>query len=463
MISIQSRNRIEETIKEASSVNETKYFNNDSKYSTDTETIQYFKKEVIRKIAEQLARAPMEDGADFDNYIYTVINGLDNNSVIPKKDKVKLVQDVKKDVFGYGPLETLISDDEISEIMVNGPKQIKIEIDGKLYDTNITFDNDEHVRKVINRIVSPIGRHVDEANPMVDARLPNGSRVNIIIPPVSLSGSCITIRKFRAIPFTMKDLLEINTLSEEMALFLEQAVYGRLNIIISGGTGSGKTTFLNVLSSYIPESERIITIEDSAELKLHQNHVISLESRPANIEGSGEITIRDLVVNALRMRPDRIIVGEVRSGETIDMLQAMNTGHDGSLTTVHANSARDALARIETTALMSGLDVPAESVRQQSASAFNLIVQQTRLRDGTRKIVSIDEVCGYSDGVVTTQQLFRFVHDENLSSSNPHDMVKGHYEALGIIPKCADKMMENGAVLDNAWFTSKRFEQKYKR
>ena len=319
---------------------------------------------------------------------------------VQRGDREPLAQEMYNDILGYGPIQELVDSDDYSEIMVNGPNQIYVEHKGKLKLTDIKFRDEEHLMNTIDRIVSAVGRHIDEASPMVDARLPDGSRVNVIIPPLSLVGAVLTIRKFGKKPITAKQLVEWGSLSPKMLNFLEACVKGKLNIIVSGGTGSGKTTLLNVLSSYIPSDERIVTIEDSAEVQLHQDHVVTLESRPANIEGKGAITIRDLVVNALRMRPDRIIVGEVRSKETLDMLQAMNTGHDGSLTTTHANSPRDAVSRLETMVMMGGVELPSKAIRDQIASAIDLIVQQSRLRDGTRKVVSVTEVTGMEGNVV---------------------------------------------------------------
>lgn len=303
----------------------------------------------------------------------------------------------------------------------------------------------------IDRIVSAVGRHIDEASPMVDARLPDGSRVNVIIPPLSLVGAVLTIRKFGKKPITAKQLVEWGSLSPKMLNFLEACVKGKLNIIVSGGTGSGKTTLLNVLSSYIPSDERIVTIEDSAEVQLHQDHVVTLESRPANIEGKGAITIRDLVVNALRMRPDRIIVGEVRSKETLDMLQAMNTGHDGSLTTTHANSPRDAVSRLETMVMMGGVELPSKAIRDQIASAIDLIVQQSRLRDGTRKVVSVTEVTGMEGNVVQMQDIFKYEHT---GETGVDGKFIGDFVATGIIPNALEKIRENGVAVNNDWFTN---------
>lgn len=320
----------------------------------------------------------------------------------------KVVQEIINDVTGYGPINPLLQDPEITEVMVNGPEMVYFEKEGKLELANIKFRDDEQVMQVIEKIVAPLGRRIDESSPMVDARLPDGSRVNAIIPPLALNGPTITIRKFAKEPYTVEDLMNFGTLTREMAIFLDACVKAKLNIFISGGTSSGKTTTLNVMSSFIPNDERIITIEDAAELQLSQEHIISLESRPPNIEGKGAITIRDLVRNSLRMRPDRIIVGEVRGEETLDMLQAMNTGHDGSLATGHANSPRDMIARLETMVLMAGIELPVKAIRQQIAGAINLIVHQSRLKDGSRKIVNITEIQGLEGDVVVLQDIFMF-------------------------------------------------------
>src|SRR5678809_794609 len=313
---------------------------------------------------------------------------------LTRAERVRMLEQITDEIIGLGPLEPLLRDESVSEIMVNGPRQVYIERAGKLEMTNVVFQNDDHVMRIIDRIIAPIGRRVDESSPMVDARLTDGSRVNAIIPPLSLVGPVITIRKFSASPFTVEDLIRFGTATADMFEFLRACVEARLNIFVSGGTGSGKTTTLNVLSSFIPDDERIVTIEDAAELQLRQEHVVTLESRPANIEGKGAIPIRELVRNSLRMRPDRIVVGECRSGEALDMLQAMNTGHDGSLTTIHANTPRDTLARLETLVLMAGFDLPVRAIREQMASAVDLIVQISRLRDGSRRVTHITEVQG---------------------------------------------------------------------
>jgi len=314
--------------------------------------------------------------------------------LLTRSEKDKLFDQIIAEILGFGPLEILLADDTVTEIMVNGPKNIYIEQKGRLTRTAVTFENDDHVMRVLDRIVAPLGRRIDESSPTVDARLPDGSRVNAVIRPIALCGPTITIRKFSKKPMTVEDLIRFGSMTQEIAQFLRACVIARLNCVVSGGTGSGKTTLLNVLSGFIPNDERIVTIENAAELQLRQEHVVSLETRPANIEGRGEISIQDLVVNALRMRPDRIVVGECRSGEALDMLQAMNTGHDGSLTTAHSNSPRDTLARLEVMCLMSGMDLPIRAIREQIASAVNLIVHQERLRDGTRKITKVTEIQG---------------------------------------------------------------------
>ena len=368
---------------------------------------------------------------------------------IPRIERGLIADELFDNIMGYGPIQPLVDTDLYSEIMVNGPYQVYVESKGKISLTDIKFKDEAHLRQVIDRIVTKVGRHVDEASPMVDARLPDGSRVNVIIPPVSLVGPVLTIRKFSKTPITAQNLVNWGSSSARMLRFLEAAVQGKLNIIVSGGTGSGKTTLLNILSSYIPDNERIVTIEDSAEVQLKQEHVITLESRPANVEGKGRISIRDLVVNALRMRPDRIIVGEVRSDETLDMLQAMNTGHDGSLTTIHANSPRDSISRIETMVMMSGSELPSKAIRDQVASAINIIVQQARLRDGSRKIVSISEIVGMEGDVIRMQDIFKYETEGTMDATGKF---QGNFVATGIIPKCVDKIRENGVNVDNDWF-----------
>lgn len=373
----------------------------------------------------------------------------DDEFMIPRIDRVKVTTDLFNDIMGYGPIEVLVQDPNYSEIMVNGYDKVYVEDKGKLKLTDIKFRDEEHLMNIINRIVSNVGRHVDEASPMVDARLADGSRVNAIIPPLSLVGPVLTIRKFGKKPITAQQLLKFGSLTPDMLRFLEACVKGKLNIVVAGGTGSGKTTLLNVLSSYIPEDERIVTIEDAAEVQLKQEHVITLEARPANLEGKGAVTIRNLVKNALRMRPDRIIVGEVRSEETLDMLQAMNTGHDGSLTTTHANSPRDTVARLETMVLMSGMELPLKAIRDQISSAIDIIVQQSRLRDGTRKITSITEVVGMEGDVVSMQDIFVYETDGTVDTSGKF---VGKFRPTGVRPHCVEKIRGNGVTVNNEWF-----------
>jgi pilus assembly protein CpaF len=363
-------------------------------------------------------------------------------------ERQRITGDIIDEVMGFGPITPLLNDPTISEVMVNGPKQVYVEREGRLEITDVAFRDDDHVMHIVEKIVAPLGRRIDESMPMVDARLPDGSRVNAIIPPLSLNGPVLTIRKFAADPFTAEDLIEFGTLTPEIAEFLEACVRVRLNIVVSGGTGSGKTTLLNVLSSFIPQDERIVTIEDAAELQLQQDHVVSLESRPPNIEGKGAITIRDLVRNALRMRPDRIVVGEVRGGEALDMLQAMNTGHDGSLTTGHANTPRDMLSRLETMVLMAGMELPVRAIREQIASAIDLIVQTSRLRDGSRKIVQITEVQGMEGDVITLQDIFTFEQQ----GVNENGKIQGRFYPTGIRPKFMERFEAAGIWLSPELF-----------
>ncbi|MCU1461444.1 MAG: CpaF family protein [Acidimicrobiales bacterium] len=372
-------------------------------------------------------------------------------------DKAQLIRDVSDDILGYGPIDQFLRDDGITEVMVNGPDSVYIERSGKIEKTTVSFVDDTHLRRIIDKIVGEVGRRIDEATPMVDARLPDGSRVNAMIHPLAIGGPFLTIRKFSKDPYKVHDLISFGTMSPQTARFLEACVVGRLNVIVSGGTGTGKTTTLNVLSSFIPTDERIVTVEDAKELQLHQDHVLATEARPPNIEGKGQVTIRDLVRNCLRMRPDRIVVGECRGGEALDMLQAMNTGHDGSLTTVHANSPRDALARIETMTLMAGYDLPIRAIREQMASALDLIIQLTRLRDGTRRVTHVSEVQGMEGDVITLQDIFLFDFGMGIDENG---RFKGTLKATGIRPKFTEKLQDLGIRLGAELFTSEGFARK---
>lgn len=372
--------------------------------------------------------------------------------IISRNDKDLLITRILDEAVGYGPLEPLIKDPDITEILINGFDEVYIEKRGRLEMVDVAFRDDEHVRHIVDRIVAPLGRRVDESSPMVDARLPDGSRVNAVIAPVSLSGTLVSIRKFREEPFKMEDLLGFNSLNEVMARFLQGVVKGKMNTLISGGTGSGKTTILNVVAASIPHGERVITIEDSAELRLDRPNVVGMEARPANVEGRGEVTIRNLVRNALRMRPDRIIVGEVRSGEAFDMLQAMNTGHEGSLTTVHANSPADAMRRVESMVIMAGMELPSTVIREYIVGALDIIIQATRLTDGTRKIVSISEVQkNEDDGTHRIVEIFKFKRTGMLEDG----MVLGHFTATGEIPQCLDRLKIFGIHMDESDFRVK--------
>jgi pilus assembly protein CpaF len=369
---------------------------------------------------------------------------------LPEDLQRTIFNDVLNDMVGYGPIQPLLDDPQISEVMVNGPKKVYVEKKGQLIRTDIAFDDEDHVLRVIERIVLPLGRRVDGDSPTVDARLPDGSRVNAVVRPVALDGPSITIRKFLKDKLTIQQLIELGTITPGMAEFLRACVRARLNILISGGTGSGKTTLLNILSGYIPENERIITIEDAAELQLQQDHVLRMETKPRNVEGSGETTVRDLVRNCLRMRPDRIVVGECRGGEALDMLQAMNTGHDGSLTTLHANSARDALSRLETMVLMAGVELPLKVVRQQVSSAVDLIVQQSRLKDGSRKVTGITEVAGMEGDTIVLTDIFKF----DQTGVTEDGKVLGELKATGIRPMFSPRLEAAGFKLSAGIFST---------
>ena len=416
------------------------------------ESYQAIKKEIhthiIDEMPDDLQRVISQSSAD-QKELRRLVEGMcadaikDNPFAIPLGDRERLVEELISEILGLGPIEPLLKDPSVTEVMVNGPDSIYIERKGRLQKTDVRFRNTEHLMHIIDRIVTAVGRRVDESSPMVDARLADGSRVNVIIPPLSLIGPCVTIRKFSKDVLTVDKMIEFGSFDQRMAEFLEDCVKGRLNIVVSGGTGSGKTTLLNVLSSYVPATERIVTLEDSAELQLKQDHVVTLETRPPNIEGEGEVTMRDLVRNALRMRPDRIIVGECRTGEALAMLQAMNTGHDGSMTTAHANSARDALSRLETMVLMSGMELPLRAIRSQIASAVDIIVQIARLRDGSRKIINIAEVTGMEGDIITLQDLFYF---EN-HGVDQDGRITGAFLTSGLRPLCTEKLAMNGVTL----------------
>jgi pilus assembly protein CpaF len=407
---------------------------------------------VIGDLGPQLFNVNMDPNGLRERVFSDIRNHLTREQGISRDDRERLAAEIGDDILGHGPLERLLADETVTEIMVNGPYDVWVERKGRLYETTVRFTDESHLRRIINKIVAQIGRRIDESSPLVDARLPDGSRVNAVIPPLSLSGPLVTIRKFSKKRYGLQDLVQLGTLSTETVEFLQRCVLSELNILISGGTGSGKTTLLNALSGAIPESDRIITIEDAAELRLHQRHVLRLEARPKNIEGEGEIPIRELVRNSLRMRPDRIIVGEVRGSESLDMLQAMNTGHDGSLCTVHSNSPRDALSRIETMVLMAGFDLPMRAIRQQVASALDLIVHLERLEDGSRKVTCITEVQRMESDVVTLQDIFEFKVDQVTSDR----VVVGSLRSTGLRPTFLSKFEKHGVTLPVSLFADVR-------
>jgi pilus assembly protein CpaF len=407
---------------------------------------------VIGELGPQLFTTDLNPVAMRERVLADIRGALEAEAGLARADRERLASEIADDILGHGPLERLLADDTITEVMVNGPHDIWVERRGQLSPTTARFTDESHLRRIINKMVATVGRRIDESSPMVDARLPDGSRVNAVIPPLSLTGPLITIRKFSKRRLDPSDLIRLGTLSTETVEFIQRCVLAELNILIAGGTGSGKTTLLNALSTAIPDSERIVTIEDAAELRLNQRHVLRLEARPKNIEGSGEIAIRELVRNSLRMRPDRIIVGEVRGAEALDMLQAMNTGHDGSLSTIHANAPRDALARVETMVLMAGYDLPIRAIRQQVASALDMIIQLERLQDGSRRVTSITEVGRMESDVITLSELFKFKVDEVL----PDRTVVGGLRATGLRPSFLDKFERRGIALPNSLFGKSR-------
>ncbi|MDT0201203.1 CpaF family protein [Nocardioides sp. AE5] len=406
--------------------------------------------ELLKQLGPQLYDANL-DQAELESRVRQVLKDVLSSQERPlsNADRTKVTLEITDDILGYGPIEPFLRDPEVTEIMVNGPHMVFVEKHGRLQAVDARFADELHLRRTIDKIVSRIGRRVDESSPLVDARLPDGSRVNAVIPPLSIDGSALTIRKFAADPLTVADLISFGSLSQRTADFLDACVRGRLNIIVSGSTGAGKTTTLNVLSSFIPSDERIVTIEDAAELQLKQEHVVRLESRPANIEGRGDVSIRDLVKNSLRMRPDRIIVGEVRDASALDMLQAMNTGHDGSICTVHSNGPRDTLSRIETMVLMAGMDLPIKAIREQVASAVDLIVHQTRFKDGSRHITHITEVERMEGDVITLQDVFVYDHSAGFDESGRS---RGHLRSTGLRPKFLEKMAYSNVTVDPVLF-----------
>src|SRR5438128_3160317 len=411
---------------------------------------------VIGELGPQLFNASMDPIALRERVITDIRTHLGSEAGISRDDRERLVSEISDDILGHGPIERLLADDSVTEIMVNGPFDVWVERQGRLYQTTVRFNDDSHLRRIINKMVAQVGRRIDESSPMVDARLPDGSRVNAVIPPLSLSGPLITIRKFANKRLDLREMIRLGTLSEETVDFLQRCIAAELNILISGGTGTGKTTLLNALSQAVPDSERIVTIEDAAELQLKQAHVLRLEGRPKNIEGMGEISIRDLVRNALRMRPDRIMVGEVRGPEALDMLQAMNTGHDGSLTTVHANAPRDALARIETMVLMAGYDLPVRAIRQQVASALDMIIHLERLEDGSRLVTAVTEVQRMESDVITLQEIFTFKIDQILQDRT----VMGTLQPTGLRPTFLYKFEKRGVSLPNDLFVAQGIAEK---
>ncbi|MDH3222468.1 MAG: CpaF family protein [Gemmatimonadota bacterium] len=431
--------------------------------SAESDRIQEIKGRIHRRLLERLNLSNLDavDRVEAVETIRQVVQELLSweSVALNLEERERLVQQILDEIFGLGPLEPLMQDPDISDVLVNTYKQVFVERNGKLYETDVRFQDDAHLLQVIDRIVSAVGRRIDDSSPMVDARLPDNSRVNAIIPPLAVDGPHMSIRKFKRDTLSGEDLLRVNSINEQMLRLLEAVVRSRLNVLISGGTGAGKTTLLNILSGYIPTSERIVTIEDSAELQLRQPHVVRLETRPPNVEGEGEIDQRILVVNALRMRPDRIVVGEVRASEAIDMLQAMNTGHDGSLTTLHANTPRDALTRLETMVSMANLNLPDKAVRRQIASAIHVVVQLSRLSDGTRKIMNISEITGMEGDVISMQEIFKFDRE----GIDPDGNVIGEFRPSGIRPKISDHLQRHGIDLGEMLFQQQSKSSKNSR
>ncbi len=421
----------------------------------NTNDFEALKSHIHNKLVEKLdlTRLNELEGDSLRREIRVVVEHLcdTENPLLNRSERERLVEEVLDEAFGFGPLELLLKEEGVADIMINGPKNVFLEKNGRIIKSDVTFRDNDHLLQILDRIVSRVGRRVDETSPMVDARLPDGSRLNAIIPPLALDGPSLTIRRFGSNPLTLEDLLKFGAFTPEMVMFLEGAMKARLNIIISGGTGSGKTTLLNTLSSFISNENRIITIEDAAEIQLQQEHVLRLETRPPNIEGKGKVSATDLVRNALRMRPDRIIIGECRGGEALDMLQAMNTGHDGSMTTVHANNPRDAVSRIETLVNMSGCDMPLSAIRKQISSAVHLIIQASRLQGGPRKVTYITEIVGMEGETIVMQDIFKFVQDGVGENGKAH----GHFESTGVRPKCIEHLEAGGVRLPNGLFAQR--------
>ena len=427
-----------------------------AKSRSSAQDFEKLKEHIHGKLVEKLdlTRISELEGDSLRREIRVVVEHLcdTENPLLNRSERERLVEEVLDEAFGFGPLELLLKEEGVADIMINGPKSVFLEKNGRIVKSDVTFRDNDHLLQILDRIVSKVGRRVDETSPMVDARLPDGSRLNAIIPPLALDGPSLTIRRFGSNPLTLEDLLKFGAFTPEMVMFMEGAMKARLNIIISGGTGSGKTTLLNTLSSFISNENRIVTIEDAAEIQLQQEHVLRLETRPPNIEGKGAVTATDLVKNALRMRPDRIIIGECRGGEALDMLQAMNTGHDGSLTTVHANNPRDAISRIETLVNMSGFDLPMSALRKQISSAVHLIIQASRLQGGPRKVTYITEVVGMEQDTIVMQDIFKFVQEGIDSNGKAH----GHFQATGVRPKCIEHLEASGVKVPPSIFSERQ-------